>query len=189
MFGRLFGAWLLAAGLFVAPAEAMEGMSGMDNSCMLMAGMHEMHFSGYQTKSALDEFCQDIPSAGSASITIDAIDKNIRDMTTEVRIIRGLGPEEGKTADLGPVTIKYLPPTQYPGGTFTFPVDFDQPGKYTAIVTVRSPDEAMAMTGQLVLTVGQMANQKIFVAGGICVLILLASAAYLRSSFRHKKTA
>ena len=47
-----------------------------------------MHFTGFQPEqSQSEEFCEDIPDVGSAIIVLDYIDKQLRDMAVDFRII------------------------------------------------------------------------------------------------------
>jgi hypothetical protein len=143
----------------------------MNMGCMLMAGMHEMQVSVYQS-GATEDSCQDIPSPGPAVITLSSASKELRDMTTEVRIVRDTGSGTA-SGNLDPVTLAYLAPKTYPRGVVTFPATFDKPGKYAVLVTLRDAKD-MAMSGRLGLTVGEASRQWIFA----CILsgIILAAA-------------
>src|ERR1700732_2598057 len=134
----------------------------MDMGCMLMAGMHEMQVSVYQS-GATDDSCKDIPSPGPVLITLSSASKELRDMTTEVRIVRGAeGDATAASGNLDPVTLAYLPPKTYPRGVITLTATFDKPGKYAVLVTVRDTED-MAMSGRLGLNVGQASRQWSFV--------------------------
>jgi hypothetical protein len=93
--GRLAAALILGIGLPAARAEAQNSSltdMNMDMGCMLMAGMHEMQVSVYQS-GATENSCQDIPSPGPAVITLSPASKELRDMTVEVRIVKDSGAE------------------------------------------------------------------------------------------------
>ncbi len=186
--GRLAVALILGIVLPGARAEAQNSSfmdMNMDMGCMLMAGMHEMQVSVYQS-GATDDSCKDIPSPGLALITLSSASKELRDMTTEVRIVRDTGIETVASVNLDPVTLAYLPRKNYPTGVITLTANFDKPGKYAVLVTVRDAKD-MAMPGQLGLTVGEASRQWIFVY--ILSGIILASAFgfYLRDLGRNKK--
>ncbi len=155
----------------------------MNMGCMLMAGMHEMQVSVYQS-GALDDSCQDIPSPGPAVITLSSASKDLRDMTTEVRIVRDTGTGTAATGNLDQVTLAYLAPKNYPAGVITLPANFDKPGKYAVLVTVR--DGKVAMSGRLGMTVGESSRQWIFVFIGSGVIVAAAFGYYFREQ-RHKK--
>jgi hypothetical protein len=146
----------------------------MNMGCMLMAGMHELQVAVYQS-GALDDSCADIPAPGPAVITLTSASKELRDMTTEVRIVRG--EEAAKTASspgLEPVTLVYAPPKAYPTGVITLNTNFDKAGKYTVLVTI-SDGKDMAMSGSLGMTVGAGSRQMIyaFLASGVILVAAL----------------
>ncbi len=165
--------------LFGVPARAQDSSlmdMNMNMGCMLMAGMHELQVAVYQS-GALDDSCADIPGPGAAVVTLSSASKELRDMTTEVRIVRG---EEGaKTASspgLEPVTLVYAPPKAYPTGVITLNTNFDKAGKYTVLVTIRD-DKDMVMSGSLGMTVGAGSRQMIY-AFLACGVILAAALGY-----------
>jgi hypothetical protein len=184
--GRLPAALALMAGLYCAPAAAMEGMdmSGSSNTCPLMAGMHEMHFAAWQAGS-FDELCMDIPNAGPVTMSIDAVSPEIRDMTTEIRVISGKGP---KTADADAVTVFHLPPQRYAAGTATFEVPFTEAGDYTVVVTLRD-DHGMEMSGRIPLTVGATLAPWMIVLIVFSLAFVVAVAIYYRSISRRAAAA
>jgi hypothetical protein len=176
--GRLAATLILGIVLLGARAEAQNSSfmdMNMDMGCMLMAGMHEMQVSVYQS-GATEDSCRDIPSPGPALITISSASNELRDMMAEVRIVKDTGAETAASGNLGPVTLAYLPPKTYPRGVITLPADFDEPGKYAVLVTVRDAKD-MAMSGRLGLTVGQA-----------CIILAVAFGFYLRDLGRNKKT-
>ncbi len=119
--GRLAAALIFGIVLPGARAEAQNSSfmdMNMDMGCMLMAGMHEMQVSVYQS-GATEDSCKDIPSPGPAVITLSPASKELRDMTTEVRIVRGTGAETVASGNLDTVTLAYLPPKNYPTGVIT----------------------------------------------------------------------
>jgi hypothetical protein len=186
--GRLAAALIVGIVLPGARVEAQNSSfmdMNMDMGCMMMAGMLEMQVSVYKS-GAMDDSCKDIPSPGLALITLSSASKELRDMTTEVRIVRDTGIETVASVNLDPVTLAYLPRKNYPTGVITLTANFDKPGKYAVLVTVRDAKD-MAMAGRLGLTVGEASRQWIFVY--ILSGIILASAFgfYLRDLGRNKK--
>src|ERR1700730_11308482 len=186
--GRLAAALILGIVLLEEPAAAQNSSfmdMNMDMGCMLMAGMHEMQVSVYQS-GATDDSCRDIPSPGPALITISSASKELRDMTTEVRIVRDTGAETAASGNLDPITLAYLPPKNYPTGLITVRANFDKPGKYAVLVTVRDAQD-MAMSGRLGLTVGEASRQWIFVYILSGIIVAAAFGFYLRDLGRNKK--
>jgi hypothetical protein len=185
--GRFAAVLTLGFWLYGAQAQAQDSSlmdMNMNMGCMLMAGMHELQVAVYQS-GALDDSCEDLPGPGPAVVTISSASKELRDMTTEVRIVRG--HEVEKTASskgLDPVTLVYASPKTYPTGVVTLNVNFDKAGKYTVLVTV-SDKKDMVMSGHLGMTVGAGSRQVIyaFIASGI---ILAGALGYHFLDHRRK---
>jgi hypothetical protein len=187
--GRLAATLILGIVLLGARAEAQNSSfmdMNMDMGCMLMAGMHEMQVSVYQS-GATEDSCRDIPSPGPALITISSASKELRDMMAEVRIVKDTGAETAASGTLDRVTLAYLPPKTYPRGVITLLANFDEPGKYAVLVTVRDAKD-MTMSGRLGLTVGQVSRQWIIVYIISGIVLAAAFGFYLRDLGRHKKT-
>jgi hypothetical protein len=179
--GRLAAALILGIVLLGARAAGQNSSlmdMNMDMGCMLMAGMHEMQVSVYQS-GATDDSCKDIPSPGPALITISSASKELRDMTAEVRIVIDTGAETAASGNLDPVSLAYLPPKNYPRGVITLPANFEKPGKYAVLVTVRDAT-GMVMSGRLGLTVGEASRQWMFVYILSGIIVAAAFGFYLR---------
>jgi hypothetical protein len=186
--GRLAAALTLGIGLPTARAEAQDTSlmeMNMDMGCMLMAGMHEMQVSVYKS-GATEDSCKDIPSPGPAVITLSSASKELRDMKVEVRIVKDTGAETPASGNLDPVTLAYLPPKNYPRGVITLPANFDTPGKYAVLATIKDAKD-MAMSGRLGLTVGKASRQWIFVYILFGILLAATFGFYLRDLGRKKK--
>ena len=132
MIIRGLAAWVLATVLLTSAAYAHGGVGMVDNRCVLRIGKDIMFFTGYQPQNSRGEFCDDIPSPGLTVVALDMQETELRDMLTEIRIIKDdgthtqlnglpvLSPEElANKGALDPVTINYLPPKKYPTGTLT----------------------------------------------------------------------
>jgi hypothetical protein len=129
--GRLLIASVLAAATLLPPmtARAHGGLSMEQDMCKLTVGHYLMHFAGYQSDAQRSEFCEDIPHIGRTIIVLDFIDDALRDMPTEVRIVR----KSDGPLDSAPLVYS-LPPRVYPRGTVTLTHDFVEPGDYVGIV-------------------------------------------------------
>jgi hypothetical protein len=130
---RGIAAWLLAMVLLTSAAHAHGGVSMLYRRCVLQIGPDLMFYTGYQPQNTREEFCDDIPSTGQTVVALDMQDPELRDMTTEIRIIKDLGThaqmnglpvltdaELASPEVLDPVTIAYVAPKKYPTGTLTF---------------------------------------------------------------------
>jgi hypothetical protein len=127
---------LLAGG----EAEAHGGLSMDKDYCKLRIGAHLMHFTGFQPEGDYSkEFCEDIPATGPTIIVLDFIDDALRDMPTEVRIIKAAGGE----ADLDRATVFHLPPKIYSTGSLALDYTFVDAGNYVGVVTVGDGDHKM----------------------------------------------
>lgn len=187
--GRLAAASALAFGLLCARAEAQDSSlmdMNMDMGCMLMAGMHEFRLAAYSHSSdSRDDVCADVPAPGPVSLTLNAISKELRDMTIEVRVVKDAGAGDAPQANLEQATLAYLPPKNYRTGVVTFPVTFDKAGKYAVLVTVRD-DKDMVMSGQYVMTVEESARQWMFVLAFAVAAVAAAAGFYVWDEHRKK---
>jgi hypothetical protein len=186
--GRLAAALILGIAILAARAEAQDSSfmdMNMNMGCMLMAGMHEMQVSVYQS-GATEDSCPDLPYPGPTVVTLTAVSKELRDMTAEVRIVRGAEADATAGARLDPITFAYLPPKNYPTGVITLPANFDQPGKYAVLVTV-SDGKGMTMSGRLIVTVGQEAHKWVLVFALAGIVLVAAFGYYLWDFNRRKK--
>ncbi|WP_457797836.1 hypothetical protein [Methylocystis sp. S23] len=130
---------LAAAGLVcgAALASAHGAMRRVENACILNVGPDFMYFSGYQPAVSHKKFCEDAPTTGDTIFSLDYAQPEMREMTAELRIVRGDGAEEPD--NLQAVTVAYLPPRIYPNGTISFEHVFAERGDYVGIVTVDGP--------------------------------------------------
>jgi hypothetical protein len=145
MAPRLVGvarAGLAGLALIMAAGEATAhgGLSMEKDDCKLRIGPYLMHFTGYQPQADYSkEFCEDIPSTGFTIIVLDFVDDPLRDLATEVRIVKD-GADE---ADLERATVFRLPPRKYSTGSLSFDYTFADAGNYVGLVTVVDGDQKM----------------------------------------------
>ncbi len=151
-----------------------------NNTCPLMAGgMHEMHVSAYHPSTGVfEELCTEIPGTGKVTITLDAVDPAIRDMTTEIAVVKGDGTAPDATR------LVHVPPTRYPSGVASFTVDLDAPGTYALLVTLR--EGAMEMGATHVLTITHPLEKWVYVPVGAMVVLAAAAFFYFRRERRKK---
>jgi hypothetical protein len=179
MIIRGLAAWLLATVLLTSAAYAHGGVGMQDNRCVLRIGPDLMFFTGYQPQSSRDEFCDDIPSIGQTVVALDMQDIELRDMLTEIRLIKDDGThtrmnglpvltdsELASKEVLDPVTISYLPPKKYPTGTLTFEHTFPETGKFIGIVTVQN-EHGQTYVSQFPFSVGQPVGRNLMLYGMI----------------------
>jgi hypothetical protein len=197
---RGIAAWLLAMVLFASSAYAHGGVGMQDNRCVLRIGPKPdlMFFTGYQPQSSREEFCDDIPSAGQVVVALDMQDNELRDMLTEIRIIKDMGShtqlnglpyltdaELASRDVLDPVTIVYVPPKKYPTGTLTFQHTFPQEDKFIGIVTVKN-DHGQTWVSQFPFTVGRPGGKTFIIYGLMGAIVLAGLYGFWQHSHKRK---
>ncbi len=124
--------------------RAHGGVSIEDDMCVLTAGIYRAHFTGYQpSKRGAQEFCEDIPEVSRAIIVLDYIDRKMRELSVDFRIIvdaQSIGntatyADLGTEDDIQKNTIFYKEAEVYKAGTITVEYDFDTAGQYIGILT------------------------------------------------------
>jgi hypothetical protein len=195
---RFGAAWFLATVLLASGAYAHGGVSVQNNKCIMKIGPDIMYFTGYQPQFTREEFCDDVPNAGQMVVALDMQEKELRDMTTEIRIIKDLGnhttlngypyltdAELASTDILDQATVFHWPPKKYPTGTLTFEHDFDQAGKFIGIVTVKN-DHGQTYVSQFPFTVGTPVG-KTFAVWGIVGAAVAAAGFGLWRFYRKQQ--
>jgi hypothetical protein len=139
----------LALGLLQSDsASAHGGVSFEKDMCVMKIGPYKMHFTGYEPETKQSqEFCEDIPDSGKAIIVLDEVDKVLKRMELDFRIVRDdkqLGVNAQYEQLGGPQAIEsssifYKKPEVYPHGTVTFDLNFDK-GNYIGVVTLNDPE-------------------------------------------------
>ena len=136
---------IFCCSFLVQTVMAHGGVSIEDDRCVLKAGPYFMHFTGFQPEqSQSEEFCEDIPNAGNAIIVLDYIDKQLRDMAVDFRIIEDVNNignsatinDIGSETDVEQNTIYYLPSKLRRTGSFNVEYNFTEPGRFIGIVRV-----------------------------------------------------
>ena len=174
---------LAALTLQVVQAHAHGGLSMDEDMCKLRVGRYLMHFVGYQPDSAAaTEFCEDIPETGRTVVVLDYLNDELRDLPTEVRIIRDTGSE----ANLDEITVFHLPPAVHPTGTLHFEHVFPDAGNYVGLVTVAGPEK---LVSRFPFSVGKPRSPApmllagaLIVAGGVVLYRLSARRRERRAS-------
>ena len=146
-------------------------------------------FTGYQPQNSRDEFCDDIPSTGQMVVALDMQEPELRDMLTEIRLIKDEGnhttmnglpfltdAELGSPQVLDPVTITHVLPKTYPTGTLTFEHTFPETGKFIGIVTVKNA-HGQTYVSQFPFSVGQGFGNSIGIYASM--VVALVAAVYL----------
>ena len=106
--------------------------------CLLKVGPDYMYFSGYLSATPRKRYCEDVPATGETIFAMDFAQDEMREMTTDFRIVHDVGEAEEQTS-LDAITVAYLPPKTYPTGTVSLRHTFADTGNYAGIVTVDGP--------------------------------------------------
>lgn len=139
-----------------------------------------MLFTGYQPTITNEPFCDDIPAEGDTIIVLDFIDKILRTMPTDYRVIRdtkGLGLNAnvnniGTLDELESDTVFYAPAQTYLQGTFSIEGSFPA-GNYIGIVTIKDEQINKSYYSVFPFSVGQPASLPwAVIIGGLLLLIL-----------------
>ncbi len=173
------GAWVAAAFLDATGAMAHGGLSMDEDRCKLRVGKYVMHFVGYQPESASGprEFCEDIPETGRTIVVLDYLNDELRDLPTEVRIIK----DTGSQAQLEDITVLHIPPKLYASGSLNFELNFQEPGKFVGLVTVGSTDK---LVSRFPFSVGRTTSWLALVAAA---LLTVAAAVLLYRFGVHRR--
>ncbi len=154
-----------------------------EDYCKLRVGRFVMHFVGYQPDSASGprEFCEDIPETGRTVVVLDYVDDALRDLPTEVRVIR----DTGSDADLDAITVAHLPAKVYPTGSLHFELDFPEAGRFVGLVSVT--EGGKQHVSRFPFAVGRGARWWHFAAAGVAALV--AAVALYRVALRRRSKA
>lgn len=177
----------------VSPGWAHGGVSMDSDVCVLTAGAYRAHFTGYQPeRRASQEFCEDIPEVSRAIIVLDYIDRPLRDMAVDFRIIRDIDNigNSATYADLGgseqieAATIFYEPPKVYNAGTITAEHDFVASGRYIGILTATHLETGDSVVSVFPFAVG-VTNYMTYLPAALGIIAVLGSAYYISERKRR----
>ena len=178
---------LLMSATFIGPAHSHGGVSIADDSCILTIGPYLFHFTGYQpTLTQAQEFCEDIPNEGKAIVVLDHVDKALRKMLTDFRVIhdyKDLG-NGAKIEQLDGVeilekhTVFYKKPSLYPRGTVNVEADFKK-GRYIGMVTVKNPTDNKVYTAIFPFSVGYGPGYLKYVGYLLALIVAMGAVYYL----------
>jgi hypothetical protein len=199
MILRGLAAWLLAMALLTTAAFAHGGVGMVDNRCVLRIGQDIMFFTGYQPQNSREEFCDDVPNAGQTVVALDMQETELRDMLTEIRLIKDDGSHTQMNglpvltdadltdkAALDAVSIAYFPPKKYPTGTLTFEHTFPENGKFIGIVTVEN-DHGQKFVSQFPFAVGQPVGKNLALYGLMLGVLIVGVWAIWHFGGKQKK--
>lgn len=160
---------VLSALIPTSGAWAHGGASVDTDQCRIFVGPHLVHFTAYQPQlTGTTEYCDAIPELGPSTLVFDYEGKALRAMTVEVEVTKE--PEGTR--------VYYQPPSTHPSGTFNLTINFTEPSKYLAHVTLIN--EGQKVDAHVPFKVGTN------VSGGglstntiIIIIVVLVAAGYI----------
>ncbi|MBP1150167.1 hypothetical protein [Methylocaldum sp. 14B] len=144
------------------------GASGVDlDACRIPVGPHWVHFTAYQPQlTGTTEYCDSIPEVGSATLVFDYEGKALRNMTVEFEI----------TKEPQGTRVFYKEPSTYPTGTANTTINFTEPGKYLAHVTL--VNEGQKVDAHVPFSVGASASGP-STSTYLVIAVILIAAGYI----------
>jgi hypothetical protein len=184
--GMLAMSLLFSSALPIA-SWAHGGASVDADTCRIFVGPHLVHFTAYQPQlTGTAEYCNAIPETGSSVLVFDYEGKALRDMTVEFEITK---EPEGKR-------VYHQEPGTHSKGTFNTTINFSEPGKYLAHVTL--VNEGQKVDAHVPFTVGSaqsglststyLAIGAVLIAAGYIFYLSNASFKNAIDSLTKKKT-
>lgn len=151
----------------VSGVWAHGGASVDTDQCRIFVGPHLVHFTAYQPQlTGTTEYCNDVPELGPTTLVFDYEGKALRNMTVELEITKE--PEGTR--------LFYMPPSVHPTGTFNTSINFTEPSKYLAHVTLLNEGERV--DAHVAFKVGA-AKGAISTNTIIVILVLLVTGLYI----------
>ena len=121
--------------------KAQHGHELAANTCVIHMGSYKMYFSSYQPDTHHEhQFCQELPDTGNTVVVLDFVERELRSVPVEFRIIRDTGSEQ----DLDAITIVHYPAKVYPKGSIDVKHNFEQPGKFIVLTSLGDNQEHLA---------------------------------------------
>lgn len=111
-------------------------------SCLVTTDFYIVHFTAFQPragerdpKKMFRPYCQDLPEAAKAYLTVDLVDRDVRKTPVGLKLV-----EQAQDATEGQPeaerTLMELPPKVYKTGVVEAQADFDKPGHYALLVNI-----------------------------------------------------
>ncbi len=118
---------LLATGAcFAASAPVGQADDTRKLDCLITNDFYAVHLTAYQVPG-FKPYCQELPSTGTTYITLDLLDRDVRNAPMTVRVQRD--------RDDGPPSIlSELPRRAYPAGVVEAVADLPEPGRYKVVL-------------------------------------------------------
>lgn len=173
---------VLAIG-FPFTALAQHGHELATDTCVVHVGPYKMYFNSYQPEIYYErQFCQEIPGTGNTVLVFDYVERELRSMPVEVRIIRDTGAEQ----NLDAVTLVHLPPKVYPTGSIDVKYNFDKPGKFVGLVSIGEKQEHLTRFSFSIGETGAMSHLTHYIIVIVPLAVAIAIAVFYALRDRRK---
>ena len=143
-FFTLAMTWIMTADAANAPRDPFNGRqaySGSNMNCLIANDFYAVHFTALQTgmqkgeKTPFEKYCQEVPATGKTYLTVDLLDRDVRNTPISLRVIEEAIFDNGRAPETL-ATVAETPAKIYKNGSADIPVDITKPGHYALIVTV-----------------------------------------------------
>ncbi|MGH8607701.1 MAG: hypothetical protein ACREX9_09840 [Gammaproteobacteria bacterium] len=112
-------------------------------SCLITTDFYIVHFTAFQPRAGETDpkkmfrpYCQDLPEASRAYLTVDLVDQDVRKMPVGLKLVEeAQGAENGQLEPQKRMLVE-VPSKVYKYGVVETQADFDKPGRYALLVTI-----------------------------------------------------
>ncbi|MGH8593387.1 MAG: hypothetical protein ACREV3_05885 [Gammaproteobacteria bacterium] len=112
-------------------------------SCLITTDFYIVHFTAFQPRAGETDpkkmfrpYCQDLPEASRAYLTVDLVDQDVRKMPVGLKLVEeAQGAENGQLEPQQRMLVE-VPSKVYKYGVVETQADFDKPGHYALLVTI-----------------------------------------------------
>ena len=118
-------------------------------------------------------------------LVLDFVERELRSIPVEVRIIRDTGSEQ----DLESITLVHFPPKVYPTGSIDVKHNFDQPGKFVGLVSMGDKQEHLSRIRFSVGETGAVSHLSHYMVVLLPLGVAIVIAAYYGLRDRRKPSA
>ncbi len=160
------------------------GGSLADDACRGIAGTFAVHFTAYQPQyQAGTEYCWDVPRTGNTIVAFDLVQKELRAIPTEIRIVKDT---PAAAAGSPAPTVALKPATTYPRGTVAVDANLSESGRYVAVVTFNSTVPTIV---KIPIRVDMKNNPWLIASVGLALALAGATTAWIVKRQRKSGTA
>ncbi|MFM2005029.1 MAG: hypothetical protein RLZZ09_684 [Pseudomonadota bacterium] len=123
-----------------SPTDMRTKYSGASMSCLVANDFYAVHFTSMQQGRGKGEshdfmkYCQEIPQVGMTYLTLDLLDRDVRNIPISLRVVEEEYDRDGNPSTTR--TLKEVPAKIYKNGTLDTSIDIATPGHYAVIAEI-----------------------------------------------------